>query len=803
MLLNFSQVSIVYAIDGTETIKAIAGNGKSGYNGDGGLATAAEIGYPVGIVVDSEDNLYIADSNHSVVRKVSPNGIISTVAGNGTAGYSGDGGTATAAQLKEPFALALDSVGNLYIADKGSYVVRKVDSTGRISTVAGNGSYEYTTDGVLATATGIGIPSSLAVDGTGTLYIGDEVKTAVRKVDTSGIITKVTGTGINGFSGDGGPARTAVIGNPAALAVDLTGSLYIADFSNARIRKMDTNGVISTVAGSGTAGYSGDGGPATAARISYPKSLAIDAAGNLYIGDGTNARVRKVTPSGVISTVVGNGTTGYSGNGGSATSAQIYVPAALAVDAASNLYLSDWINHTVRKVGNHTVIGDCDLPWGGNLPSGQSITAYTTDSSTTCASGSETRICTNGVLSGSFKYATCSSPAAVCKLPWGGTLTSGQGVTAYSTGSSSNCNSASQTRICTNGVLSGSFTLPACTATSASCSLPWGGTLASGQSVSAYSASSSSNCAAGIETRTCTNGVLSGSFTNSSCVATNQSCPLPWGGTLASGQSITAYSASGSIICDEAVPETRVCNNGILSGSFTNPACALPEPKVPMPELSQPVPFGNQTIGTVSQPQVVLLRNLGTGVLDIQSITASNQFVVSHNCSQSLAPGADCQISVNFAPSSNGTQSGTLTVNGSGQSLTATLTGTGVMAKPVFSITADLTLKVTGKRTGKNGKPIIYTITLKNQSTQAVPNVQIQGSLSSGSRYTTRPGYCTVDGSALNCQLGVLGKKKQKVISVKVTPSVPGKLSFSAKAMGNANDPNELNNTGSVLTEIK
>jgi uncharacterized repeat protein (TIGR01451 family) len=230
----------------------------------------------------------------------------------------------------------------------------------------------------------------------------------------------------------------------------------------------------------------------------------------------------------------------------------------------------------------------------------------------------------------------------------------------------------------------------------------------------------------------------------------------------------------------------------------------MPQPKVPMPELSRPLPFENQTIGTVSQPQVVLLKNLGNAVFDIQSISASNPFVVSHDCGQALAPGAECGISVSFAPSSNGAQNGTLTVNGSGQSFTATLTGTAIAAaQPVFSITADLTLKVTGKRTGKNGKPLIYTLTLKNQSTQAVPNVQLQGTLSSDARYTTRPGFCTVDGTALNCQLGVLGKKKQKVISVKVTPSVPGKLSFSAKAVGNANDPNELNNSGSFLTLVK
>jgi len=334
-------------------ITTVAGNGTSGYSGDGGAATSAELYDPEGVAVDASGNLYIADSQNSRIRRVTPGGIITTVAGNGTYGYSGDGGAATSAQLSFPYGVAVDSAGNLYVADAGCPCVREVTPSGIITTVAGNGTSGNSGDGVAATSAELSSPYGVAVDSTGNLYIADVGNNAIRKVSSGGIITTVAGNGTSGYSGDGAAAISAQLSVPYGVALDAAGNLYISDEGNSRIRKISTGGTITTVAGNGT---SGDGGPATGAQLWTPFDEALDAAGNLYISDSGNSRVRKVTPGGIVSTVAGNGTFGYSGDGSAAISAQLSDPRELAFDGTGNLYVADAEGNSVRKISTDGII---------------------------------------------------------------------------------------------------------------------------------------------------------------------------------------------------------------------------------------------------------------------------------------------------------------------------------------------------------------------------------------------------------------------------------------------------------------
>jgi uncharacterized protein (TIGR03437 family) len=329
-------------------ITTVAGGGTLAL-GDNGPAVGALLVYPQGVAVDSSGNLYIADTGNGRIRKVS-GGVITTVTGNGTCCFGGDNGPATSAQLNYLQGVAVDSAGNLYIADYGNNRVREV-SNGVITTVAGNGAPGFSGDGGLATSAQLNGPVGVAVDSAGDLYIADLDNYRVRKV-SHGVITTVVGNGTRGVSGDNVPATSTQLWNPKELAVDSAGDLYIND-DTARIRKV-SNGVIATVAGNGTAGFSGDNGPAISAQLEYPEGIAVDSAGNLYIADTYNERIREVS-NGVITTVAGNGTMGFSGDNGPATSAQLSYPAGVAVDSAGNLYIADTYNGRVRKVSNGTI----------------------------------------------------------------------------------------------------------------------------------------------------------------------------------------------------------------------------------------------------------------------------------------------------------------------------------------------------------------------------------------------------------------------------------------------------------------
>ena len=326
-------------------ITTIAGNGTPGFSGDLGGATSAQLNLPSSVAVDASGNVYIADTGNNVIRKVNTSGIISTFAGGGSSGL-GDGGLATSAELNRPYGVAVDTSGDVYIVDTNNDRIREVNTSGIISTFAGGGSIFV--DGCSATSAHLFESYGIAVDTSGDVYIAEKNTNRIRKVNTSGIISTFAGGGSSGL-GDEGPATSAQLNQPCGIAVDASGNVYIADIWNYRIRKVNTSGIISTFAGGGSSGL-GDGGPATSAQLNQPYGIAVDASGNVYITDFGNYRIRVVNSSGIILTFAGNGYPGFSGDGGSATSAQLNLPYSVAVDASGDVYIADMDNNRIRKV---------------------------------------------------------------------------------------------------------------------------------------------------------------------------------------------------------------------------------------------------------------------------------------------------------------------------------------------------------------------------------------------------------------------------------------------------------------------
>ncbi|HXU28928.1 MAG TPA: T9SS type A sorting domain-containing protein, partial [Bacteroidia bacterium] len=327
-----------------QIITTVAGSGSHPYNGDGGQATASSLFYPMAIAIDKAGNLYIDDTYDYRIRKVNTNGIIKTIAGNGTAGPPVGTGPATAAELSFSRGIVLDTLGNLYMTDID--IIRKVNSLGIISAVAGTGVTGYSGDGGQATNAKLYAPWGITIDAAGNLFFSEFGNFIIRKVNTNGIISTFAGNGTQGHSGDGGPAIAAKLSSVSGLAFDKTGNLYIAD--GAYIRKINTNGIISTIAGNGTYADGGDGGPATLAPLNGTGGLAFDKTGNLFITN--SASVRKIDLNGIISTVAGTDTLGFNGDGHLATATKLSSPTSIAFDTSGYLYICDQQNHRIRKV---------------------------------------------------------------------------------------------------------------------------------------------------------------------------------------------------------------------------------------------------------------------------------------------------------------------------------------------------------------------------------------------------------------------------------------------------------------------
>jgi uncharacterized protein (TIGR03437 family) len=405
--------------DSSRAVYAIATAAGSASLGDGGPAIDAQIAAIQGIAADRSGNLYLSDTGHNSVRKIDPKGIITIVAGVGTAGFSGDGGPATAAQLNLPYGLAVDDSGFLYIADLGNNRVRRVSPAGTIDTYAGRDGQGSSGDGGPATSAQMLSPRNLALDSAGNLYIAEFAGHRIRKVTPDGRIAAFAGNGIAGFGGDGGPATVAQLAFPAGLAFDQNGNFYIADSGNERVRQVLPTGDIVTFLGDSTAvtlltpfalavdasggllvvdstsavheltvagkwivvagtsepGFFGDGGPATAAQLAQPLDLSIDPSGNLYIAD--QRRVREVDPKGLIVTVAGADYLYGIGDGGPATAAELYLPASVALDAAGDLYIADTGTNRIRQVSPSGAIATV-AGTGAASPGGEATPAPTT-----------------------------------------------------------------------------------------------------------------------------------------------------------------------------------------------------------------------------------------------------------------------------------------------------------------------------------------------------------------------------------------------------------------------------------------
>ncbi|PYK02282.1 MAG: hypothetical protein DME23_02000, partial [Verrucomicrobia bacterium] len=332
-------------------ITTVAGHGSLGFDGDGGPAVEASMSTLFGVAVGPDGSLYVADYENNRVRRVGSDHVITTVAGNGNADFSGDGGPAVVAGLNAPSAVAVGSDGNLFIADSANRRVRRVRPDGIITTLAGRGIFGGSNgDGGPAVAAGLGFLNGVAVGLDGSLFIA-ESENRIRRVGTDGIITTIAGNGFEGFGGDGGPATASVFYNLGGIAVGSDGSLFVADSGNNRVRRVGPDGIITTVAGNGIFGFSGDGGPAVAASLNYPIGVALGSDGSLFIANYFNSRIRRVGSDGIINTIAGNGTDGFSGDGGEATAAALSNPFGIAVGPDSSLFITDRGNRRIRQVG--------------------------------------------------------------------------------------------------------------------------------------------------------------------------------------------------------------------------------------------------------------------------------------------------------------------------------------------------------------------------------------------------------------------------------------------------------------------
>ena len=658
------------ATDGT--ITTFAGTGVTTYGGDGGVATSAQFSTPQGVAVDSAGNVYMADSGHHRIRKIDTSGNISTYAGTGTAGFTGDGGPATSARLNTPLGISIDSSDNLYIAEGNNSRIRKVATDGTITTVAGS-SAGFSGDGGAATSAQINSPFGVVAGSGGVFYIADTGNQRIRKVDGSGNITTVAGTGSAGSSGDTGAATSAQINTPMSGAIDSSGNYYFADYGNSKIRKVDTGGTITTVAGTGISGFSGDNGAATSAQLNSPRSVAVDSTGNVYIADTSNSVIRKVDTSGTITSIAGTGgSSGFSGDGGVATSAQLSSPQGVAVNSSGTVYIGDTSNRRIRRVMSVVVPG---APTIGTATAGSSqatvtFTAPASDGGATITGYTATS--SPGGITGTG----ASSPITVTGLTNGTaytftvTATNSAGTGSASAASNSVTPKASQTITFANPGAQNFGTTPTLTATSDS-----GLTVSFTSSTTGVCTITSGGALTFVTTGTCTidadqagNGSYQAASTISRSFSINAVVPgTPTIGTATAGntQVSVTFSAPASNGGASITGYTATSSPGGITGTGA----------------SSPITVTGLTNGTAYTFTVTATNSAGTGSASAasnsvtpkasQTITFANPGTQNFGTTPTLTATSDSGLTVSFTSST----SGVCTIT-SGGALTFVTTGT-------------------------------------------------------------------------------------------------------------------------------
>ena len=672
------------------TLPDVTGLLHCGYSGDGGPATSAKIGFANGVAVDSSGNVFIADTTNCAIRKISSsNGQISTVAGDVSlgCGYSGDGGTATSAQLNQTFGVTVDGSGNVFIADTTNCVIRKVSSSnGQISTVAGDFSSGcgYFGDDGAATSAQLNQPSGVAVDGSGNIFIADNKDSVIREVSSStGNISTFAGVtvpdpnqtghliGLAAYSGDGHLATDAELGflndSPFSpgLATDHSGNVFIADTANNAVREVSAStGKITTLAGNGLIGFSGDGGPATSAELFFPRDVAVDSSGNVFIMDAGNCTVRKITAStGIISTVAGippdsdgNANCGFSGDGGPATSAQLFPidllsPAGgVAVDSSGNIFIADTGNGVVREVSASTgiitsVVGTGGLGFGGFSGDGGPATSALLNAPYSVAVDASDNIFIADTFNNVIREVTAVN----------GNIYTVVGSTVLGSGTSGEGGPPGAVEL---GPTFGVFLDPA-----GNLFIP-----------------DSSNCV--VREVSGSTGIISiaAGIPHSNG---NPYCGYSGDGGPALSAVFDYPTAAGADASEDLVvlDNTRIRS---VAGLVKGPAAAA----VPFPN---PLMFPTQPLGITSNPLTVMLSNRGSLNTSVSSVaisgTNASDFSETDNCAgTSLAPsGGSCAINVKFTPSVASTESALLTITDTAGTQTVSLTGVGVAGMPEFS----------------------------------------------------------------------------------------------------------------------